>query len=110
VRRNTEECGHDHIVIRNAEGSLRVGSWPNLLLFLLFLQARVTASRELVLKFFNPASGVDVFQFAREKRVTVIANVDSQFRTSAASHKGIAATAGYLRFLVFWVDTVLHLR
>ena len=111
MRRNSEECGHDHIANRNGEGSLRFGSRLRcLFLFLLFLQARVAPSREFVLELLDPASGINIFQFAREKRVTLIANVDSQLRTSAAGYKRVSAAAGYLRFLVFWVDTVLHRR
>jgi hypothetical protein len=111
TRRNSVECGHDHIANRNDEGSLRFGSrLRSLFLLLLFLQARVAPSREFALELLNPASRINIFQFAREKWVTLIANVNSQFRASAAGYKRISAATSYLRFLVFGVDTVLHRR
>ena len=110
TRRNSVECGHDHIANRNDEGSLRFSSRLRSLFLLLFLQARVAPSREFALELLNPASRINIFQFAREKRVTMIANVNSQFRTSAAGYKRVSAATSYLRFLVFGVDTVLHRR
>ena len=80
-------------------------------LFLLgSLQAGVAADGELRLEFLNPPCRVDVLQFPRKKRVTSLADVDSKFLFGAASLKRVAATAGYDRFNIGRMNTVLHDR
>ena len=78
------------------------------LLWLLLLQAAVVASAKFLLELVDSSGGVNKLQFAGVKRVTLVANVDSQLGANAASLKRIATTAGYGRVLVIRVDTLFH--
>ena len=73
-----------------------------------FLQARVGARSELILKFLDASCRIDEFQLARVKGMASAANVDLQFRTDAASLERVTTTAGDGRLLVFGMNISLH--
>ena len=78
------------------------------LLLALLLKAAVGACCKLLLELVDSPSRINVFELARVKRVTLIANIDLQFRSHAACLESVAATAGHSRFLIIWVNAVFH--
>ncbi len=87
---------------------LTAGQLFLLLAFLGFLQTCVGAGCKLVLEFLDPTRRIDEFELARVERVTSTADIQLEFRTSAASHKRVPATASNFGFLVFRVNIRLH--
>jgi len=67
-------------------------------------------SLELVLKLFNTPGGIDKLNTSGIERMASVANIDFEFRLRATSHKGVAATAGNLRFHILRMNLVFHLN
>ena len=78
------------------------------LLLALACKATVGARCKFLLELVNSSSRIDVFQFTGVKRVTLVANIDLQFWSNAASLETVAATTGHGRFLIIWVNAVFH--
>ena len=84
-----------------------LGGFSNRLLDRL-LHARISASGELILKFLDTASRVNVFQFACVKRMANGTNVHAEVTLCASCDKRISATASHGCFRIIRMDPVSH--
>ena len=79
-----------------------------LLLLFGFCQAAVGTCGKLLLELVDSTSRINKLQFTGVERVAIIANIDLQLRSRAASCERVTTTAFNGCFLVVWVDAFFH--
>lgn len=80
-----------------------LGDW-----LLWILKAGVGPCCKLVLELLNSPRSVNELQLSSVKRMTDVANVHTNFFTSASRYETATASASNLSLDIFWVNAVFH--